>query len=306
MNYNVGLDNYLLPTTYYPLPTNKRRKMQKKIETVKTLLDSLPFIRKFYGKTIVIKYGGSAQIDEKLKESFAIDILMLYMVGIKPVIVHGGGKRITEILTALNVKTEFKDGVRVTTKESIKIAEMVLSGEINKEIVNMLNQHGAKAIGISGKDMSFMRAKSLIGYTGEITSINGVFINKLLSENLIPVIAPIAAGDNATHPGFNINADTAASEIAAAIDAKRVIFLTDTSGVLDKNKNLISSLTKEEIRNLKKDGIIAGGMIPKVDAALKAVERGVEKAHIIDGRVEHSILLELLTSEGIGTEIKEK
>jgi len=280
--------------------------MQKKIETVKTLLDSLPFIRKFYGgKTIVIKYGGSAQIDEKLKESFAIDILMLYMVGIKPVIVHGGGKRITEILTALNVKTEFKDGVRVTTAESIKIAEMVLSGEINKEIVNMLNQHGAKAIGINGKDMSFMKAKSLVGYTGEITSIDGVFVNKLLSENLIPVIAPIAAGDSATHPGYNINADTAASEIAAAIDAKRVIFLTDTPGVLDKGKNLISSLTKEEIEKLKQDGTIAGGMIPKVDAALRAVERGVEKAHIIDGRIEHSILLELLTSEGIGTEIKE-
>jgi acetylglutamate kinase len=279
--------------------------MLKKIETVKTLLDSLPFIRKFYGKTIVIKYGGAAQIDEKLKESFAIDILMLYMVGIKPVIVHGGGKRITEILTALNVKTEFKDGVRVTTSESIKIAEMVLSGEINKEIVNMLNQHGAKAIGINGKDMSFMKAKSLVGYTGEITSIDGVFINKLLSENLIPVIAPIAAGDSATHPGYNINADTAASEIAAAIDAKRVIFLTDTPGVLDKNKNLISSLTKDEIEKLKEDGTIAGGMIPKVDAALKAVKRGVEKAHIIDGRIEHSILLELLTSEGIGTEIKE-
>ncbi|ACM93296.1 acetylglutamate kinase [Nautilia profundicola AmH] len=279
--------------------------MQKKIETVKTLLDSLPFIRKFYGKTIVIKYGGSAQIDERLKESFAIDILMLYMVGIKPVIVHGGGKRITEILTALNVKTEFKDGVRVTTAESIKIAEMVLSGEINKEIVNMLNQHGAKAIGINGKDMSFMKAKSLVGYTGEITSIDGVFVNKLLSESLIPVIAPIAAGDSATHPGYNINADTAASEIAAAIDAKRVIFLTDTPGVLDKGKNLISSLTKEEIEKLKQDGTIAGGMIPKVDAALRAVERGVEKAHIIDGRIEHSILLELLTSEGIGTEIKE-
>jgi acetylglutamate kinase len=278
--------------------------MQKKIETVKTLLDSLPFIRKFYAKTIVIKYGGSAQIDEKLKESFAIDILMLYMIGIKPVIVHGGGKRITEILTALNVKTEFKDGVRITTEESIKIAEMVLSGEINKEIVNMLNQHGAKAIGINGKDMSFMRAKSLLGYTGEIISIDGVFINKLISENLIPVIAPIAAGDSATHPGFNINADTAASEIAAAINAKRVIFLTDTAGVLDKNKNLISSLTKEDIQNLKKDGTIAGGMIPKVDAAVRAIEKGVEKAHIIDGRVEHSILLELLTSEGIGTEIK--
>ncbi len=278
--------------------------MQKKIQTVKTLLDSLPFIRKFYGETIVIKYGGAAQIDEKLKESFAIDILMLYMVGIKPVIVHGGGKRITEILTALNVKTKFKDGVRVTTKESIKIAEMVLSGEINKEIVNMLNQHGAKAIGINGKDMNFIKAKSLVGYTGEITSINGVFVNKLLSENLIPVIAPIASGEGATHPGYNINADTAASEIAVAIDAKRVIFLTDTPGVLDKNKNLISSLTKDEIIKLKNNSTIAGGMIPKVDAALRAVERGVEKAHIIDGRIEHSILLELLTSEGIGTEIK--
>ena len=278
--------------------------MKKKIQTVQTLLDSLPFIKKFYGQTIVIKYGGSAQIDEKLKESFAVDILMLYMVGIKPVIVHGGGKRITEILGALNIKTEFKDGVRVTTKESIKIAEMVLSGEINKEIVNMLNQHGAKAIGINGKDMSFMKAKELVGYTGEITSIDGIFVNKLLSENLIPVIAPIACGNSPTHPGFNINADTAASEIAAAINARRVMFLTDTPGVLDKNKELLSSLSEEEIKILKENGTIAGGMIPKVDAALSAVDKGVEKAHIIDGRVEHSILLELLTSEGIGTEIK--
>jgi acetylglutamate kinase len=162
--------------------------MQKKIKTVETLLDALPFIREFYGKTIVIKYGGAAQIDERLKESFAIDITMLYMVGIKPVIVHGGGKRITEILNALNIKTEFKDGVRVTTEESIKIAEMVLSGEINKEIVNMLNQHGAKAIGINGKDMSFIKAKSLIGYTGEITSVNGVFLNKLLQSDKNKII----------------------------------------------------------------------------------------------------------------------
>ena len=279
--------------------------MQKKIKTVETLLDALPFIRKFYGKTIVIKYGGAAQIDEKLKESFAIDILMLYMVGIKPVIVHGGGKRITEILNALNIKTEFKDGIRVTTEESIKIAEMVLSGEINKEIVNMLNQHGAKAIGINGKDMSFMKAKSKVGFTGEIISIDGVFVNKLISENLIPVIAPIAAGNSPTHPGFNINADTAASEIAASIGAKRIIFLTDTPGVLDKEKKLISSLKKGTIEKLKNDGTIAGGMIPKVEAALNAVSKGVEKAHIIDGRIEHSILLELLTSEGIGTEIKE-
>ncbi len=278
--------------------------MKKKIKTVQTLLDTLPYIKKFYGETIVIKYGGSAQIDDKLKESFAVDMLMLYMVGIRPVIVHGGGKRITEILGALNVKTEFKDGVRVTTEESIKIAEMVLSGEINKEIVNMLNQHGAKAIGINGKDMGFMKAEELVGYTGKITSIDGEFLNRLLKDNLIPVIAPIAAGDAPTHPGFNINADTAASEIAAAIGARRVVFLTDTLGVLDKDKNLISSLDKNEIEELKRDGTIAGGMIPKVDAALDAVLRGVEKAHIIDGRIEHSILLELLTSEGIGTEIK--
>ena len=278
--------------------------MKKKIKTVQTLLDTLPYIKKFYGETIVIKYGGSAQIDDKLKESFAVDMLMLYMVGIKPVIVHGGGKRITEILGALNVKTEFKDGVRVTTEESIKIAEMVLSGEINKEIVNMLNQHGAKAIGINGKDMGFMKAEELVGYTGKITSIDGEFLNRLLGDNLIPVIAPIAAGNAPTHPGFNINADTAASEIAAAIGARRVVFLTDTLGVLDKDKNLISSLDKNEIEELKRDGTIAGGMIPKVDAALDAVLRGVEKAHIIDGRIEHSILLELLTSEGIGTEIK--
>jgi len=170
----------------------------------------------------------------------------------------------------------------------------------------MLNQHGAKAIGINGKDMGFMKAEELIGYTGKITSIDGEFINRLISENLIPVIAPIAAGDSPTHPGFNINADTAASEIAAAIVAKRVIFLTDTPGVLDNNKNLLSSLSFKDIEKLKKEGVITGGMIPKVDAASLAVKRGVEKAHIIDGRVEHSILLELLTSEGIGTEIKDK
>ncbi len=278
--------------------------MQRKIKIVETLLDALPFIRKFYGKTIVIKYGGSAQIDEKLKESFAIDVLMLYMVGIKPVIVHGGGKRITEILDALHIKTEFKNGIRVTTKESIKIAEMVLSGEINKEIVNMLNQHGAKAIGINGKDMCFMKAKSKLGFTGEIISVDGIFLNKLLSENLVPVIAPIAAGETPTHPGYNINADIAASEIAASLDATKIVFLTDTPGVLDKEGNLISSLNAKEIEKLKNNGTIAGGMIPKVEAALNAVSKGVKKAHIIDGRVEHSILLELLTSEGIGTEIK--
>jgi len=282
--------------------------LKKKIDTVKTLLDSLPFIKKFNGETIVIKYGGSAQINPELKESFAIDILMMYMIGIKPVIVHGGGKKITELLNKLNIKTEFKDGVRVTSEEAIKIAEMVLSGDINKEIVNMLNHHGAKAIGISGKDGEFLKAKAKengkFGFTGEIVEVNSNVIKNLINEKFVPVIAPIASGEGVNHPGFNINADTAACEVAAAINARRILFLTDTPGVLDKGKNLLHSLKEDEVKELIKNGTIAGGMIPKVEAALYAVDRGVEKAHIIDGRIEHSILLELLTSEGIGTEIK--
>lgn len=282
--------------------------MKKKIETVKTLLDSLPFIKKFYGETIVIKYGGSAQINPELKESFAIDILMLYMIGVKPVIVHGGGKKITEMLDSLNIKTEFRDGVRVTSEKAIKVAEMVLSGDINKEIVNMLNEHSAKAIGVSGKDARFIKAKAKnngeFGFTGEITEVKPEVINNLLQEKFIPVIAPIASGEGIKHPGFNINADTCACEIASALNARRIMFLTDTAGVLDKGGNLLHSLTEEKINNLIQDGTIAGGMIPKVEAALYAVDKGVEKSHIIDGRIEHSILLELLTSDGIGTEIK--
>jgi acetylglutamate kinase len=280
------------------------------MDKVKTLLDSLPFIKKFAGETIVIKYGGSAQINPELKESFAIDILMMYMIGIKPVIVHGGGKKITELLGKLNIQTEFKNGIRVTSENAIKIAEMVLSGDINKEIVNMLNFHGAKAIGISGKDGEFLKAKAKdngkFGFTGEITEVKAGVVNNLISEKFVPVIAPIASGEGVNHPGFNINADTASCEVAAAINARRILFLTDTPGVLDKGKNLLHSLKKEEVKEFIKNGTIAGGMIPKVEAALYAVDRGVEKAHIIDGRIEHSILLELLTSEGIGTEIKNK
>ena len=281
---------------------------KRKIEIVKTLLDSLPFIKKFYGDTIVIKYGGSAQINPELKESFAIDILMLTMIGIKPVIVHGGGKKITDLLEKLEIKSEFKDGVRVTNEQAIKIAEMVLSGDINKEIVNMLNHHSAKAIGISGKDGEFLKAKAKdggkFGFTGEITEVNANVVKNLINEKFVPVIAPIASGDGVNHPGFNINADTAACEVAAAVKARRILFLTDTPGVLDNDKKLLNSLSKDEVKSLINDGTINGGMIPKVEAALYAVDKGVEKAHIIDGRVEHSILLELLTSDGIGTEIK--
>jgi acetylglutamate kinase len=282
--------------------------MKRKIEIVKTLLDSLPFIKKFYGETIVIKYGGSAQINPDLKESFAIDILMMSMIGMRPVIVHGGGKKITELLAKLEIKTEFRDGVRVTNEKAIKIAEMVLSGDINKEIVHMLNSHGAKAIGISGKDGEFLKAKAknggAFGYTGEITQVKAEVVNNLIDEKFIPVIAPIASGEGVNHPGFNINADTAACEVASAVGARRILFLTDTPGVLDKGDNLLQSLTEKEVKKLIENQTISGGMIPKVQAALYAVEKGVEKAHIIDGRIEHSILLELLTSDGIGTEIK--
>jgi len=281
--------------------------MQKKIQTVQTLLDALPFIKKFRDQTFVIKYGGSAQSDQKLKERFAEDILLLYTVGIKPVVVHGGGKRITEILSRLKIDTKFIDGQRVTTAEVMEIVEMVLSGDINKEIVSLLNNHGAKAIGISGKDAHFITARpkdfEKFGYTGVIDHIDPTVVHNLLEEQFVPVIAPIAASNQLGHPGYNINADLCASKVAAALKAKKIIFLTDTPGVLDKEGKLISTLTREKIELLKKDGTISGGMIPKVDACLEAVDGGVEKAHIIDGRVEHSLLLEIFTSEGIGTQV---
>ena len=277
------------------------------MQTVQTLLDALPFIKEFRDEIFVIKYGGSAQIDERLKELFAKDILLLYTVGIKPVIVHGGGKRITEILSRLKIDTTFIDGQRVTTPEVMEIVEMVLSGDINKEIVSLLNNYGAKALGVSGKDAHFITARAKdfekFGYTGVIDSIDPRVIYNLLEEQFVPVIAPIAASNQIGHPGYNINADLCASKVAAALKAKKIIFLTDTPGVLDKEGSLISTLTKEKIELLKKDGTISGGMIPKVDACLEAIEGGVQKAHIIDGRVEHSLLLEIFTSEGIGTQV---
>jgi len=283
--------------------------MQKKATTVKTLLEALPFIKKFSNQKIVIKYGGAAQINPELKEKFAIDIVLLYLVGIKPIIVHGGGNRISEILRSLNIKSEFHKGHRITCAESMRVVDMVLSGEVNKEIVSFLNHHGAKAIGISGKDAAFIKAKPKddgeYGYTGEITHINPELLNDLLKDGFIPVVAPTADSSEANHPGFNINADTAASEIAVAVGASKVIFMTDTAGVLDENKNLIESLSRADISRLKNEEVISGGMIPKVDACLKAVSGGVQKAHIIDGRVEHSLLLELFTTEGVGTEIVE-
>jgi acetylglutamate kinase len=281
--------------------------MQKKIETVKTLLDALPFIKEFNKEIVVIKYGGSAQTSPELKEKFAEDILLMYLVGIKPVVIHGGGHKITDMLSALNIATEFKDGQRVTTKEVMRIVEMILSGEINKDIVSLLNSHGAKAIGISGKDAHFITAKpkdfEKWGLTGNITNVKSKVIENLIHEKFIPVIAPIAADEELGHPGYNINADLCASYVAKAIGANKIIFLTDTAGVLNNDKKLLETLTKDEVEALKADETIHGGMVPKVDACLEAIEGGVQKAHIIDGRIEHSILLELFTSEGVGTQI---
>jgi len=281
--------------------------MQAKIDKVKTLLDALPFIKSFNKEIVVIKYGGSAQTDPRLIESFAQDILLLYLVGIKPVIVHGGGKKITDMLDKLNIQTEFIDGQRVTTPEVMRIVEMILSGEINSGIVSLLNAHSAKAIGVSGKDAHFILAEpkehAKWGLTGTITEVKAEVIHNLINEKFVPVIAPIAAGEEMGHPGYNINADLAASQVAKAIGANKVVFLTDTPGVLDADKKLLSSLSEAQVEDLKEDGTINGGMVPKVDACLEAIEGGVSKAHIIDGRLEHSILLELFTSEGIGTQI---
>ncbi len=279
--------------------------MKNNIEVVKTLLDALPYIKKFKDQKIVIKYGGAAQTSDELKMQFAQDIVLLHFVGLRPIIVHGGGKTITDLLSRLGIGTEFVDGQRVTTKEVMRVVEMVLSGEINKEIVALLNTQGAKAVGISGKDGHFLEAVpkdfERFGYTGVIEHVNPDLVNDIIDDGLIPVIAPIAGSNTVGHPGFNINADLAASKIAVALQANKVLFLTDTAGVLDKEGKLITNLSVEKTNQLKSDGTIYGGMVPKVDACIEALRGGVSRAHIIDGRVEHSLLLEILTSSGIGT-----
>ncbi|MEA1916583.1 MAG: acetylglutamate kinase [Campylobacterota bacterium] len=282
--------------------------MQKKIEQAKLLLEALPYIKKYANQIFVIKYGGSAQINANLKDRFAQDIILLYLVGIKPVIVHGGGNKINEVLDKMQIKSEFVDGMRVTTEQIMEVVEMVLAGNINKEITRLLNMHGAKALGITGKDANFITAvpkcDGKYGLVGEITNVDNIVIENLLAEKFIPVIAPIASCDEINHPGFNVNADLAASKIAIGLNARKVIFMTDIAGVMNKDKELLSTLTRDEIANLKADGTVHGGMIPKVDACLEAIDAGVPKAHIIDGRIEHSILLEVFTSDGIGTVIK--
>ncbi|CZE48435.1 acetylglutamate kinase [Campylobacter geochelonis] len=280
--------------------------MQKKSRTAEIILSALPYIRKFRDKVFVIKYGGAAQTQESLKNDFARDIVLLHMVGIKVIVVHGGGKKINQTLQNLNMQSEFIDGLRVTTKEMIEVVEMVLCGLVNKEISGLLNQNGAPAVGISGKDGDLLKAKSLqdgkYGFVGEITQVNTKLIYDILESGYVPVIAPLASDENSQ--SYNINADLCASSVATALKADKIIFLTDIDGVLDKDGNLISKLDKKLIDELKDNGTISGGMIPKLDACLECIENGVKNTHIINGKIPHSILLELFTDDGIGSMVR--
>lgn len=280
--------------------------MKSHIKTAEIILSALPYIQKFRGQVFVIKYGGAAQTDEGLKSDFARDIVLLQLVGIKVVIVHGGGKKINSLLDKLNIESHFEDGLRVTNKDTMEVVEMALSGLINKEITSLLVAHGARAVGISGKDDGLLRASAFnlekYGFVGKIDAVNEAVINALLKEDIIPVIAPIALGSNAT--SYNINADLAASAIAAKLRASKAIFLSDIKGVLDKNGELISKLDEAKIAELKSGGTISGGMIPKLEASLECIKAGAKAVHIIDGRVAHSLLLEIFTDEGIGSVIR--
>ncbi|MBP3224240.1 MAG: acetylglutamate kinase [Campylobacter sp.] len=282
--------------------------MIKSSQIAEIIISALPYIRKFRDKIFVIKYGGAAQTDEVLKLNFARDITLLHMVGIKVIVVHGGGKKINQTLDLLDIKSEFCDGLRVTSKEAIEVTEMVLSGLVNKEITALLNQNGAPAIGISGKDGGLLRAKFLdrekYGFVGEITDVNTKVIYDLLDCDYLPVIAPLAGGENDENISFNINADLCASKIASYLKADKVIFLSDIDGVLDKEGRLISKLDENSISALKKDGTISGGMIPKIDACLECINTGTKAAHIINGKIPHSLLLELFTDTGIGSLIR--
>ena len=291
--------------------------MEKLIEKVTTLLEALPYIKEFYGKTIVIKYGGNAMVNEELKRAFAEDMVLLKYVGINPVIVHGGGPQIGELLKKLNIPTRFVGGMRVTDRETMNVVEMVLVGQVNKEIVKLINSHGGNAVGLSGKDgnlivaekidsreyLSQVRAPEIIdlGFVGRVKRINPEIVNRLLESKFIPVIAPVGIGED--FEAYNINADLVAGEMAAALKAEKLIMLTDTEGLKDKRGTLIHTLSRSQISDLIEDGTVSGGMIPKVKACEIALTGGVKKAHIIDGRLKHSILLELFTQEGIGTEI---
>lgn len=287
--------------------------MQKFIEKARIIMEALPYIKEFYGKTIVVKYGGSAMDDEYLKEKSIEDFVLLKLIGINLIIVHGGGPHITNLMNKIGKEAVFIEGYRYTDKETMEITEMVLSGLINKELVALINNQEGKAVGLSGKDSNLIVAEKKLdksgknvdfGLVGNIKKINPELLFTLIRDGYIPVISPIGIGEDG-HT-YNINADVAAAEIAIASKAYRLIYLTDVKGIyrnIEDGNSFIPSLKKDDVPSLKKDGIITKGMLPKIDSSIKALENGVEKVHIIDGRIEHSVLLELLTEAGIGTEI---
>ncbi|MEK7335152.1 MAG: acetylglutamate kinase [Candidatus Binatota bacterium] len=293
--------------------------MEKFIGKAEVLMEALPYIQRFYGKTFVIKYGGSAMADEELKASFAQDMVLLKYVGINPVVVHGGGPQINEVLQKMGTPTQFVRGMRVTDQETMDIVEMVLAGKINKEIVSLINRHGGMAVGLSGKDGGLIRARKMsvtvasngeppeiidIGLVGEIVGINPMVINTLDENKFIPVIAPVGAGEQGET--YNINADLVAGQLAEALGAEKLILLTDVDGVKDKKGGLLSTLKINQARKLIQEGVVAEGMIPKVECCIEALKGGVGKTHIIDGRVKHAVLLEIFTKEGVGTEVVRK
>jgi len=293
--------------------------MNTGMDRARILIEALPYIREFNGQIMVIKYGGHAMVDAKLKKGFASDITLMKYVGLKPVVVHGGGPQIGELLHKLSIESSFVAGHRVTDEKTMDVVEMVLAGKVNKEIVSTINQHGGQAVGLSGKDGNLIVAKKLklqsgagakaddppeimdIGLVGEVVSVNTRIITSLIENQFIPIIAPVGVGkDNET---YNINADLVAGHIASSLKARKLILLTDIEGVLDDHDNLVSSLTIEDAERMTARGVIKEGMIPKLQCCIEALKGGVEKVHIIDGRKEHALLLEIFTDEGVGTEI---
>jgi acetylglutamate kinase len=287
-------------------------------EVAEVLTEALPYIQKHTGKTIVIKFGGNAMVDEALQSSFARDVVLMKQIGLNPVIVHGGGPQIGQLLERIGIQSEFIDGIRVTDSETMDVVEMVLGGLINKQIVNLISRHGGKAVGLTGKDGQLIRAKKIslhrnspeahepeiidMGHTGDVETIDPSVVTMLDNGDFIPVIAPIGVGDDGM--SYNINADTVAGKLAAVLNAEKLILLTNTAGVLDKDGKLLTGLKQEQVRKLIADGTIHGGMLPKISCAMDAIASGVNTAHIIDGRVQHAVLLELFTDEGVGTLLK--
>lgn len=287
------------------------------MQIAKVLTESLPYIQRFTGKTIVVKFGGNAMVDEALQNSFARDIVLMKLVGLNPVVVHGGGPQIGQLLEKLNIKSEFVDGMRVTDSATMDVVEMVLGGSVNKQIVSLINRNGGKAIGLTGKDGKLIRARKMtvtrktpgmnaseivdIGHVGEVAAINTEVIDMLTNSNFIPVIAPVGVGADGS--SYNINADLVAGKIAEVLQAEKLMLLTNVAGLLDKQGNVLTGLSTQQVDELIADGTIYGGMLPKISCALDAVKSGVTSAHIVDGRVDHAVLLEIFTDTGVGTKI---